>query len=143
VDPNNHVIDTTYSRYFTPSDAGSIGYVHGLKYTFSPQSYARMAADLSNPLTATDSQVAPYADAAYQYNPTTQQVAQAVIQGSGCSVCTGGQGTFTYAYGTSSFSNGYNNWATRTTEALPDGSTNTVYANFAGETMLNVFQSGS
>jgi YD repeat-containing protein len=37
----------------------------------------------------------------------------------------------------------YNFWATRTVETLPDGSTNTVYANFAGETMLNVFQSGS
>ena len=65
-----------------------------------------------------------------------------MIQGSGCSVCTGGQGTFTYSYATSSNPQGYNSWATKTTEVLPDGSTNTVYANFAGETMLNVFQSG-
>ena len=143
LDGNNHVIDTTYYRYYTSADAGSIGYVHGLKYVFSPQSYARMAADLSNPLTATDAHVAPYADDYYQYNPTSQQVTMAVIQGSGCSVCTGGQGTFTYTYALSSFSNGYNNWTYKTVETLPDSSTNTVYANFAGETMLNVFQSGS
>ena len=60
----------------------------------------------------------------------------------GCSVCTGGQGTFTYSYATSSFANGYNNWADKTVETLPDGSTNTVYANYAGETMLDVFQNG-
>jgi hypothetical protein len=131
LDPNNNVIDTTYYRYYTSLDAGSIGYVHGLKYVFGPPSYARMAADLSNPLTATDSQVAPYAEDAYQYNPTSQQVTQAVVQGSGCSACTGGQGTFTYSYATSANPSGYNNWATRTIEALPDGSTNTVYANFA------------
>jgi len=58
-------------------------------------------------------------------------------------VCTGGQGTFTYSYALSSFSNGYNNWATKTLETLPDSSTNTVYANYAGEAMLDVFQNGS
>jgi hypothetical protein len=143
LDANNHVIDTSYYRYYTSADAGTIGYVHGLKYVFSPQSYARMAADISNPLTATDSQVAPYADDYYQYVPSSQQVSEAVIQGSGCSVCTGGQGTFTYSYVTSSNSQGHNSWATKTVETLPDGSTNSVYANFAGETMLNVFQNGS
>jgi hypothetical protein len=114
LDPNNHVIDVTYYRYFTPSDAGNIGYVHGLKYVFSPQSYARMAADISNPLTATDAQVAPYSDAYYQYIPSTQQVSEAIIQGSGCSVCTGGQGTFTYSYASSSNQAGYNNWKFQT-----------------------------
>ena len=96
LDANNNVIDISYHRYYTSSDAGSIGYVHGLKYLFSPSSYARMAADLSNPLTATDSQVAPYADDYYQYEPTSQKVTEVVIQGSGSSVTTGGQGTFTY-----------------------------------------------
>jgi RHS repeat-associated protein len=143
LDGNNNVIDTTYYRYYTPADAGSIGYVHGLKYVFSPQSYARMAADISNPLTATDAQVAPYADDYYQYDPTSQRVTMAIIQGNGCSVCTGGQGTFTYSYASSTFSPGYNSWAEKTVETLPDSSTNTVYTNFAGETMLDVFQSGS
>jgi YD repeat-containing protein len=142
LDGNNRVIDTTYYRYYTSADVGTIGYIHGLKYMFSPPSYARMAADLSNPLTATDAQVSPYADTYYQYD-YYQRVTEAVIQGSGCSACTGGQGTFTYTYGTGFFYQGYNVWATSTQETLPDGSTNTVYANYAGETMLNVFQSGS
>jgi hypothetical protein len=142
LDANKNVIDTTYYRYYTSADAGNIGYVHGLKYVFSPQSCARLAADISNPMMTTDAQVAPYADAYYQYSPTTQQVTEAVIQGSGCSVCTGGQGTFTYSYATSVFQPGYNTWAKKTVETLPDGSTNTVYANFAGETMLDAFQSG-
>jgi hypothetical protein len=67
----------------------------------------------------------------------------AIIQGNGCSVCTGGQGTFTYSYASSTFSPGYNSWAEKTVETLPDSSTNTVYTNFAGETMLDVLQSGS
>src|SRR5439155_11831493 len=36
-----------------------------------------------------------------------------------------------------------NVWSYKTIETLPDGNTNTAYANFAGEVMLKVFQSGS
>src|SRR5207244_7925037 len=43
-DGNNNTLDTKYYRYYTPTDAGTTGYVHGLKYAFSPQSYARLAA---------------------------------------------------------------------------------------------------
>jgi hypothetical protein len=114
LDGNNNVIDVNYYRYYTSADAGNIGYVHGLKYVFSPQSYARLVADISNPLTATDAQVAPYADDYYQYNPTTQQVTEAVVQGSGCSVCAGGQGTFTYSYSNSTNQQGYNSWKFQT-----------------------------
>ena len=42
----------------------------------------------------------------------------------------------------SSNANGYNSWATKTTETLPDGSQNIVYSNYAGQTMLFVLQSG-
>jgi hypothetical protein len=141
-DANGDVLDTTYYRYYTSADAGNIGYVHGLKFAFSSDSYARMSADISNPLTATDSQVAPYADLYFQYDPTSQRVTEAVVQGAGCSVCSGGQGIFTYSYVESSNPNSYNSWAEKTTETLPDGSTNTVYCNYAGEVMLSVFQSG-
>jgi RHS repeat-associated protein len=142
LDGNNNVIDTMYYRYYTSLDAGTTGYVHGLKYYFSPQSYARLAADISNPLTATDAQVAPYADDYFEFDPYTQRVTKAVVQGAGCSVCTGGQGTFTYSYTISSNSSWYNSWYYKTVETLPDGSTNTVYANYVGETMLDVFQNG-
>ena len=116
------MLDTSYYRYYTSADAGSVGYVHGLKYAFSAPSYARLAADVSNPLTATDTQVAAYADLKFQYDPTSQRVTQAVVQGAGSSATTGGQGTFTYSYSTSTFSNGYNNWATKSIETRPDGS---------------------
>jgi RHS repeat-associated protein len=150
LDGNNNVIDLNYYRYYTAADAGTIGYVHGLKYAFSPSSYARMAADISNPLTATDTQVAPYADVYYEYGyapfgVNTQQVTKAVIQGNRCSVCTGGEGTYTYWYGTGNgIGGGWNNsWTNVTYETLPDGSMNTVYTNSGGEVMLNIFQSGS
>ena len=143
LDGNGNPLDTNYYRYYTSADAGTIGYVDGLKYSFSPQSYARLVAGVGNPFTATDTEVAPYADAYYEYDPSSQRVTKAVVQGSGCSVCTGGQGTFTYTYATSTNPTGYNSWAYKTVETLPDSTTNTVYANYAGETMLSVYQSGN
>jgi hypothetical protein len=107
-DANGNAIDTDYYRYYTPADSGT-GYVHGLKYVFSAASYARLAADIGNPLTATDSQVSGYADKYFEYD-SSQRVTKAVVQASGCSVCTGGQGTFTYAYTTSSNLQRYNSW---------------------------------
>jgi RHS repeat-associated protein len=142
-DAAGNPLDTKYYRYYTSADAGTIGWVHGLKYLFEPQSYARLAAAVGNPLTATDAQVAPYADDYLEYEPTTRRVTKAVVQGSGCSSCAGGQGTFTYSYTSSSNPSGYNSWATKTVETLPDGNQNIVYTNYAAEVMLKVFQSGS
>jgi len=142
LDGNNNVLDTSLYRYYTPADAGSTGYVHGLKYVFTTQSYARLGAGVTGPLTATDSQVAPYADKYFEYDPNSQSVTKAVVQGKGNSSTNGGQGTFTYSYGISSNPAGTNSWTYKTVETLPDGSTNTVYANYAGEVMLKVFQSG-
>src|SRR5262249_22631424 len=107
-----------------------------------PQSYARLAVGVGNPLTATDSQAAPYADNYFEYDPTTQRVTKETRQGTGCSVCTGGLGTFTYSYTLSTNPQRVNSWACKTVETLPDGSTNTVYTNYATEVMLDVFQNG-
>ncbi len=90
LDGNNNAIDTSLYRYYTSADAGSIGYVHGLKYVFSPQSYARLAAGVTGPLTATDSQIAPYADKYFEYDPNSQSVTKAVVQGKGNSSTNGG-----------------------------------------------------
>jgi RHS repeat-associated protein len=141
-DGSGSVIDTSYFRYYTSSssDLSTHGYLDGLKYWFSPQSYDRAAAALGNLTTATDAQVAPYADAYYQYDPTSQRVTQAVIQGAGGG---SGQGTYSYAYASSSNSQGFNNWQTKTVETLPDGNTNTVYANYAGEMLLTDFKDTS
>ena len=55
-DASGNVLDTSYFRYYQPGD--SIGYTDGLKYYFTPASYARLAAAVSDPMTATDAQVA-------------------------------------------------------------------------------------
>ncbi len=142
-DGAGNVLDTTYYRYYTPADIGTTGYVGGLKYVFHPDSYARLAAAVSAPTAGTDAQVAPYADAYYEYDGS-QRVAKAITQGTGCS-CAGstGQGTFTYSYTNSTNVDGYNNWQTKTVETLPDGTQNIVYANFAGEVVLRAFNDAS
>jgi RHS repeat-associated protein len=130
-DGSGNVLDTDYFRYYTPSDGAA--FTDGLKYRFSPQSYARMAAALGNPMTATDAQVAPYADGYYQYD-SLQRVTQATVQGAGSG--TAGQGTYSYSYSTSTNTNGYNSWQTKAVETTPEGTTNTVYTNYVGEVML-------
>src|SRR5207248_1914983 len=42
LDGSGAVLDTSYYRYYTPADAGTTGYVGGLKYAFGPQSYGRL-----------------------------------------------------------------------------------------------------
>jgi RHS repeat-associated protein len=133
-DGSGNVLDTSYYRYDTSNGMGT--YKGGLKYAFGPDSYARLVAALGSGVDSlTDAQVAPYADDYYQYD-SSHRVTQAVVQGAGCSSCSGGQGTYAYAYTTSTNSPGFNSWATKVVETLPDGNTNTVYANAYGEEML-------
>ncbi len=136
-DGSGNVIDSQYMRYYT--SASSTGYVGGLKYLFNGPSYDRLKGVYSTPDTATDSQIDDYADAYYEYS-STQRVTKAIIQGDGCPVCTGGLGEYNYAYTTSSFADGYNNWRTKTVETLPDGNQNIIFTNFVGETILKVFK---
>jgi RHS repeat-associated protein len=148
-DASGNTLDTQYYRYYTSS--GGTGYQGGLKYEFGFDSYARLGKAVADAVTtgtlppgttvftAPDSFVAPYADQAPQYN-AAHQVTQDTVQGQGCSVCSGGQGTYTYGSSVSAFADGYNNWRNKTVETLPDGNQHTVYTNFAGEVMLDVFK---
>jgi RHS repeat-associated protein len=137
-DAAGNVLDTRYDRYFATGDPN--GYTGGLKYTFGPESYARLVAALgTNVDSLTDAQVAPYADQAYQFD-ATQRATQAVIQGAGCSGCGSGLGTYGYSYNNGSFPNGNNNWSVASTETLPDGNTNTVYTNFVGQVLLTDYK---
>src|SRR5205823_15043133 len=54
------VLDTKYMRYYRGGEAG--GYAKALKYVFGPQSYARLVVAFPDPTSASDAQVAPYAD---------------------------------------------------------------------------------
>jgi RHS repeat-associated protein len=140
-DGAGNVLDTRYFRYYVSGDSN--GYVSGLKYVFTPESYARLNAVYSDPTTATNAQVAPYADLYLQYN-TGKAVTQAVVQGHGSSLVGSnvGLGTYTFTYTgglADEFTTDYNTWNVKTVETLPDGSTNTVYTNIVGEVMLKKF----
>ena len=107
------------------------GYKGGLKYFFNNADYGRLASAVSNPLTATDAQVAPYASNYYKYDGTNQQVTAEAAEGAG---------TFGYSYSYSSGNvRGYNSWFVKNVETLPDGNTNTVYSNVFGQQILKVY----
>ncbi|HEV3447791.1 MAG TPA: DUF4214 domain-containing protein [Gemmataceae bacterium] len=136
-DASGNPIDTYYLRYYVGENGG---YVGGLKYYFDPASYARLVAALgSNVGSLTDTQVASYASNAFQYDLTAHRVTQEVVQGAGCSSCSGGFGTYTFSYGTSTNPVGANSWAVQTAETLPDGNQNIVFSNGFGEPMLSVY----
>jgi RHS repeat-associated protein len=139
-DGSGNVLDTDYYRYYTPLDAGTAGYSGGLKYVFGTESYARLVTALGStpPTSATDAQVSAYADNYFQYD-SSHRVTEEIAQGLGCSACSGGLGTFTYTYTTSNNAAGFNSWAAKTVETLPDGNQNIVYTNAYGEVMLNVY----
>jgi RHS repeat-associated protein len=126
-------LQTYYYRYYVAGEAG--GYQHGLKYVLEPTSFARLAAAVADPFSAADAQIAPYADYFFQYDGQ-DRVSAEVAQGAGCSACSAGLGTFTFSYTPSANPVGFNEWAMRTVETLPDGNQHIVYTNAYGEVML-------
>jgi RHS repeat-associated protein len=141
-------LDTTYYRYWPRVGSGQ-GIFDGLKYVVNPQSYARLAAAVSDPLQATDQDLAPYADNFFQYD-SQNRVIKEVAQGTSCSCAAdGGLGTFLYSYSTSNVADAdYNTWRYKTVETMPDNSPtfvsrNIVYTNSYGEVMLKVYESGT
>jgi RHS repeat-associated protein len=143
-------LDTSYYRWY-PTDTQSPtqygGFVGALKIVVGAQSFARLKGAVGDPIAnpnMTDAQIAPYADYQYVYyapwnTADGKKVYQATVQGVGCSSCTGGQGTFTYVY-TAGSGTGWNGWAVKTTETLPDGNTNTLYTNGGGEVMMKIYE---
>ena len=77
-----------YYRYYTGTQA------HLLKFIVKPGDYARLAAAVPNPLTATDSQVAQYATNFFAFD-SQSRVIQETVQG--------GTQTFTYTYTASGY----------------------------------------
>ncbi|MBI3861131.1 MAG: hypothetical protein HY290_04465, partial [Planctomycetia bacterium] len=112
------------------SSAGAL-ILHAMKFVLLPAMYDQMVADGFNPLSASNAQLSLYADFYYEYDTNGRVVRETVKAGSQ---------TFAFSSVQSAFSDGYNNWSTKTTETLPDGNQNIVYTNYAGLTMLKVFQ---
>jgi RHS repeat-associated protein len=139
-DGNGNAIDTSYYRYYVTGEAN--GYKNGLKYAFKPASYARLAAAFADPSSATDAQVAPYADNYFEYDGS-QRVTKEIAQGDGCSSCTGGLGTYQFSYTQGFNPNDPNNWSMKTVETMPDNSTLTVYTNAWGEPIVSALGVGA
>ncbi|QDU05521.1 hypothetical protein V6x_52590 [Gimesia chilikensis] len=137
---------TNYYRYYkslglssssssSSSSSGDQGFVHEPKYILNKEAYNKLAADpnVSDPLTATDAQVAQYADYYFEFDEL-HRVIKEIVQG--------GSRTFTFSYEESGFDDDYNAWKTKTTETLPDGSQNIVYSNYVSQPMLKILKSG-
>ena len=131
--------DTWYSirnfhyRYWKPSRATS--FMSGLKYSVGAQAYANMVAAGLDPLTATDAEVAAYADLYLEY--TGLKISKEVTDA--------GAYTYAFRYQPSWGNAGRNSWSMKTVETLPaigtDGThdRNVVYTNAGGQVMLKVF----
>lgn len=135
-DVNNVSLGVKYYRYYT--EDGEHSFSGALRYAFGADSMHRIVAAGLNPYTATDSELAPYADNYIEWDKGTFRVTKHVVQGTGCSVCSAGLGGYEYAYLESNNSIGFNSWRMRTTETLPDDSQNIVFTNGYGQVMLFV-----
>ena len=123
LDGNNNVLNEDYYRYWTPSDTdfSTIGYQDSLKYTFSGWSDKRLVSEVINPLTATDSQVAPYADNYLEYGGIHPWLTKNKVQGQACAACGGAMGTYSYSYTQSQNTLSFSNWSVKTVETLSNG----------------------
>jgi RHS repeat-associated protein len=127
---------TTYYRYYTSNS--SPGYQYGLKYVVRPQAYAAMVSAGITPETTNDSTLRNYADHYFEYNNSSdKRVSKEVVNAQG-TTSSSATSAYNYSYAASGNTNGYNNWNMKTVETLPDGNTNTVYTNYAGQVMLKI-----
>jgi RHS repeat-associated protein len=138
-DGSGNVIDKTVYRYYTTN--GASAFAGGVKYVFNEDGYKRSMAAGFDPTSASDADVAPFADNYFEYD-ADHRVTLETAQGTGCS-CSGsdGLGTYHLSYATNpdtTAAQGVNNWTNKTTETLPDGSYNYVFMNAVGQTLLKI-----
>jgi len=119
-------------RYYKDGETG--GSRHMLKYVVNPESYRRLAAAVADPLTATDAQVAAYADHYFEYDSTRRVTKEKVEAGTR---------TYTFAYTASAHPDGYDKWDTKTIETRPDSSQKVVYTNYIGQPLLTDHKQGT
>jgi RHS repeat-associated protein len=141
-DGGGNLVSEDYYRYYTPSEIsdGAQGFVGALAYTFSTDSVIKLSAAFSDPLSASNAEVAPYADEFYEYDSSGRVIEETV--GAYGASASGGQGTFQYSYYTNpnlpSSSVDFNTWITRTTETEPDGNQNIAYTSINGNDILYI-----
>ncbi|WP_197441605.1 RHS repeat domain-containing protein, partial [Thalassoglobus neptunius] len=137
-------LDKTYYRWY----GGSLASQHLLQFVVGPQAYQNMLAASLNPQSASDAQLALYADNQFVYGENNRVVKEIVD---------GGSRTYLMSYvdrselASSSSSGGggggtdpidYNEWYRKSTLTYPDGKQQIVYCNAAGQTMLEIIKKG-
>ena len=129
-----------YYRYYEANEQD--GYEHGLQYALLPEAYEK-AEDYADSQSTTvenltDTQLANYACYNFEYNAYQRITREQRF---------GGTEDYSYSYTVivddPSHGGGFNDWATKTVETLPDSVTKTVYTNIAGQVMLEDIADGS
>ena len=130
------MLDAKVYRYSAPPGGASL-----LQYTFDFDAVRRATAAGLDLATATSAAVAPFATNFYVYD-ADNRVIRHDAQGAGCCSCTGGIGTFTYAYATNPkpVLGTDLEWRTKSTETRPDGTQRITYANARLQPMLEVIR---
>ena len=124
------VIGRTFYRYYVAGEAS--GFVHGLKFVLHSESLARLTAAGLSPETATDAQLAGFADFRFYYDTAKRVVREDVAAGTY---------SHTFAYHDSNVVNSI--WSIRTTETLPDGAQNIVYTNGWNQAVFRIYRKGA
>jgi RHS repeat-associated protein len=142
-DPSGNALQEYYYRYYTSTVFTSgvqTGYQGGLEYVVDPQQYAELQSSAggtdADVDAASNATVSSYADNYFQYN-SNLQVSEEIAAGVGCSLCSAGQGTYTFSYTSSTNAAGFNSWAEKTVVTLPNDTVDTVYSNAYAEVMLS------
>jgi RHS repeat-associated protein len=136
LDSAGSLLDARFYRYSSPAAGVSL-----LEYTFDTDAVRRATAAGINLVTAAPGNVATYATNYYQYD-SQKRVIRHDVQGSGCSSCSNGIGTYTYTYVKNPVSSALvtSRWNTKTTETRPDGTQRIVYLNARTQPMLEVIR---
>ena len=131
-----NLLETKYYRYYDQGDAN--GYRGAYKYIFSDLALQRMTGDGIAWQTADDTVVAAYADDYFEYDDQGR-VTVRTTAAAGCSACAGGLGQFNYTYAINdslTVNDDLNLWRNKTEETKPDGTVETTYFNYRGQTLL-------
>lgn len=129
----------SYYRYYVSGAAN--GFVHALKYAFTPDGMARIAAAGYTYSSATDTQVQPFSAIYLQYD-SSHRVTYEVVNG-----VTGNSSVDqAYSYSFSPYPTApsdFNSYAMLTTQGNPDGSVKLVYTNQIGAPIITELRSAS
>ena len=110
------ILDAKAYRYADGPSGDSL-----LQYMFDSEAVRRVTAAGLDIATAARALVAPFATSYLEYD-SQNRVTRHDVQGAGCSSCTGGIGSFSYAYARNPASGlSDSEWHTKTTETRPDG----------------------